>query len=224
MTKVLKLLQLLPLLPAGVWFVLLAALGLLVYGGLALRKRRIGRAIAFGGAGVLVLWAMTAMLVRDEPTRRSPGGGAADPQATLRLLQGVVGLCVAGGGLAALAGGVGMLKDLRRFLASAVRTEGRIVDIGTRISRTSDGRETWVYSPIVEYRTAQGETRRFEHDVWESRQPTRGRSVAVYYDPSNPDDARLKSVFRLWIVPLLVGALGLVFAAAGAFMIVAKPE
>lgn len=110
-------------------------------------------------------------------------------------------LCVVGAGL--LAGGLGLRYFLARRRRRGVRTEGTIVDFRTRSSHASstflppspDGIATPastgggpVYYPIVEFRTADGETVRATSPVGSNPRPGRVGDVAVvHYDPRDPE-------------------------------------
>ena len=219
--RLLELFQMIPSLPGGLLVVLLLAVGLVVFGCVAAIRRQIGRALAFAGGGILVLWGMSAVLLSEAPSRPPT---AAESARTLRILQGVVGLCIAGGGAAAVAGGAGMLRSTLRLLRIGVRTRGRIVDFNKRTSRSTDGTTSKWYAPVIAFETEAGEEHRFEGQAWGTYQPTLGRVVSVLYDPGAPGGARLYSFLVLWVKPLLVGAMGLAFFAAGVFAVFAKPE
>ncbi len=217
----LKLFQMIPSLPGSLLAVMLVAVGLVVYGCVALTRRQIGRALAFAGAGILVLWGVSAVLLSEAPSRPPTADESAR---TMRILQGVVGLCIAGGGAAAVAGGAGMLRSTLRLLRIGVRTRGRIVDFSTRTIRSADGTTSESYAPVIAFQAETGEEHRFEGEAWGRYQPTRGRVVSVLYDPADPAGARLHSFVGLWVTPFFVGAMGLLFFAAGVFVVFAKPE
>lgn len=219
--RLLKLFQMIPSLPGSLLAVMLVAVGLVVYGCVAATRRQIGRALVFAGAGILVLWGVSAVLLSD--------GAAQPPTAdesarTMRLLQGAVGLCIAGGGAAAVAGGAGMFRSTLRLMRIGVRTRGRIVDFSTSLNRRADGTTSETYAPVIAFQTENGEEHRFEGEAWGRYQPTRGRVVSVLYDPAYPAGARLHSFLGLWLTPFFVAAMGLLFFAAGVFVVFAKPE
>lgn len=218
--RLLKLFQVIPTLPAGVLVVMLAALALVVYGGLCVSRRRIGRGIAFGGAGVLVLWGLAIILVSDGESRPPT---AAEARTNMRVAAAVVGLCIAGGGAAALAGALGMIGSTRRFLKIAVSAPGQIVDFATQSRTQANGQTSESHSAVVAFRTEDGQEHRFESQTWSQLQPDVGRRVSVLYDPKNPSEARRRSFFHFWIVPLFIGLMGLVFLAAGLAVVFVEP-
>jgi hypothetical protein len=107
--------------------------------------------------------------------------------------------------------GLGMLiaagvvaQSTLAFRASAVRTEGVVVDLegGT---------------PVVEFADGAGARHRVVGSI-SSDPPAfqRGETVSVRYAPEDPDDARIDGFLESWFVSTLLGGLGSIFFAIGA--------
>jgi len=47
-----------------------------------------------------------------------------------------------------------------------------------------------------------------------------GQSVRVLYDPQNPASARLKGSAQIWLVPIIVAPIGVVFFATGGVLLI----
>jgi len=110
---------------------------------------------------------------------------------------------------------IGLLTagSARRFLATALSAEGRIVDYTE--DRDLDDEQT-MYTPVIEFTTAGGQVQRFSAGVSSSSKPRVGRQVTVLYDPTRPERARLRSWAALWMLPAIFIGLGAVLAVLGA--------
>jgi len=108
------------------------------------------------------------------------------------------------------------------FLASAERTDGTVIELTERVTRTrtSDGfRSTsTTYVPTVEY-TVHGHTYRFESSTG-SNPPAwaEGDTVTVAYDPQNQSDAEIDSFWWSYLGPVVTGVLGVVFTPLGVLL------
>jgi Protein of unknown function (DUF3592) len=100
-----------------------------------------------------------------------------------------------------------------RFVATAERTEGTVIDL----SRSEDSEGSVTYSPVVRF-TADGRTIQFTSSSGSSSPPSVGDRVEVLYDPDDPDDARLSGFLDLWLFPLVAGAIGIACGAIGGFI------
>ena len=94
-------------------------------------------------------------------------------------------------------------------LERSVRTRGTVVDNRLVVDHR-DGLEERSYQPVVEFRDAAGRVRRFS-DPAGSLPPDYavGEAVDVAFEASDPSKARLTSWKRLWLVPVLLVAVGL---------------
>ncbi|MCC7358926.1 MAG: DUF3592 domain-containing protein [Anaerolineales bacterium] len=91
-------------------------------------------------------------------------------------------------------------------------TSGRTVTgtvIENRVVSDSDGD---TYKPVIEYEV-NGQTYAFESP--NSASPPAyavGERVTLRYNPDNPQDARINSLWELWLLPCLLGPAALVLA------------
>ena len=111
-------------------------------------------------------------------------------------------------GAALLAGSAYMYADTRELISTAVKAPGTVVDFEWRSSKggSSD-------YPVVEFVTASGEIRRFTTSG--AGDFARGESVEVFYDVSDPANARVNVFIELWLGSLALGAFGLLCLGAG---------
>jgi len=126
----------------------------------------------------------------------------------------VCSLCVVGAGLAAVFGGVGMWRSNARKRRTWRRAQGRVVDSHQRLRSGSH-----MYSAIVEFEDHHGVRQRMLDPAESSGQPRTGKRMTVLYDPADPEDAEIHTVFRSWAIPVLVSAFGMALTAAGAALL-----
>jgi Protein of unknown function (DUF3592) len=101
-----------------------------------------------------------------------------------------------------------------RFLAGSERADGTVIDLRESYDSQDD---TTSYYPVVRFETAEGQPVRFESDV--STSDDVGDTVEVFYDPDDPNDAKLAGFFNLWGLSLIFGALGAVFTGVGGYLV-----
>jgi hypothetical protein len=114
-------------------------------------------------------------------------------------------------GLVLLGIGGGFAWRTQRFLDSAVRADGVVVELA------STGRS---YAPVVEFTNADGQPLRFRSGL--SRNPPGydvGEHVVVLYPPQAPERARIDTWFELWFVAMLLAGLGAIFGGIGGVML-----
>jgi len=110
-----------------------------------------------------------------------------------------------------------MFESRQAFLATAQPAEGTVVELDlVRSSSGSGSGSSYSYYPIVRFRTAGGEEIQFRGRVG-SNPPSyrRGERIGVLYDPQTPELAEIDGFFSLWGGVLILGLIGLVFAAVG---------
>jgi hypothetical protein len=120
-----------------------------------------------------------------------------------------------GCGLGLLGAAARILRGTGAFLRRAVSATGEVVSLQT--VPPTDAQELPTYRPTVVFTVPPGQRVRFqsiahsypaEHAV--------GTKVPVLYDPERPQDARIASFTSLWLLPCILGGLGLTFASVGA--------
>jgi hypothetical protein len=125
--------------------------------------------------------------------------------------------------VAALAIGMGMLvgftlayRHSRAFVAGAERSDGEIVEVeyGRR-----PGDSTGMYRPVFQFTTKDGRTIRVPSKVRSSSASyRRGDKVVVLYDPGAPENAAIQGFWELYLLPLVLGLIGVVFTGFGVGM------
>lgn len=76
------------------------------------------------------------------------------------------------------------------------------------------------YHPVVEFKVSGDRTYQFRSSAG-SNPPSYhiGEHVEVFYDPTSPSDARIKSFMSLWFPVVITGTLGIIFLSVGIGMI-----
>jgi hypothetical protein len=135
------------------------------------------------------------------------------------------------GGAIFLVVGVKTLVDIQRFEATAVATNGVVVEIAEGVESVRRGSaDNWYYEdvtvfhPVVRFVTAREQEVRFQAsegsaDPWAYGV---GDSIGVLYDPANPRDARLDTwVSRRGdsITQITIGLALLVIGAVGYWLL-----
>ena len=119
-------------------------------------------------------------------------------KALLLLLGGFVMICI----------GIYITIIHIKFSHFAEQTTGKIIDIQS--SRTVKG--TNLYYPVVSYQPLNHERLvKFtaKPGVW-SWLYSAGEEVNIIYSPTNPYDAKIKSFWMLWFLPLILVLLGVI--------------
>ncbi|WP_455753857.1 DUF3592 domain-containing protein [Streptomyces griseorubiginosus] len=109
---------------------------------------------------------------------------------------------------------VSFLADAERTKRTVLALEWRDDDTGTpRRSRSRNGPAA---HPVVEFTSADGTARTFRSSTG-SNPPSydKGDRVEVLYRADSPDDARINGFAYLWLLPLILGGIGLLFAGVG---------
>lgn len=122
----------------------------------------------------------------------------------------VVGIALVVRGILA---GVKQSRKTRRETAAT----GTVADVVKRVFKPGSA---GVYCPVVDFSTATGQVVRFQSDV--GTMPAShhvGQSVAVRYDPADPEKATLDSTTANWLGPGIMIVMGLVFLAMGLVLV-----
>lgn len=123
------------------------------------------------------------------------------------------GLLIVGLGLLIL--GWQAFTNTSQRMRNTVATQGTVVEIKPRLVNTNSGQRTFFY-PIVEFRTASGETVQFESEAGGNPSAYQiGDRVEVMYNPGQPQTAFINS-WELWLpATLFLGTGGLLLIVSG---------
>ncbi|HYF66240.1 MAG TPA: DUF3592 domain-containing protein [Herpetosiphonaceae bacterium] len=103
-----------------------------------------------------------------------------------------------------------------RFLRESIKTTGVLLGYEERISRSSDGPDSWVYAPIIRYTALDGGTREFTDALASSNQRyAPGDPVRIRY-VERGNTASVDSFFALYGAQLISTLLAIGFIL-GAF-------
>jgi hypothetical protein len=129
----------------------------------------------------------------------------------------LIGVLFALIGIAVLISGVvAAVKQVRKS-GRGVATTGTVVDL---VKRVFNAGSAGVYCPVVEF-TASGQPVRFESQFGTMPASHRvGQSIAIRYDPADPQKAEVDSATANWFVPGCTIAMGLLFLLMGLVFVV----
>jgi len=122
-------------------------------------------------------------------------------------------------GIAVLISGViGVVKQSRES-ARRVAATGVVVDLVRRV--VSPG-SAGIYCPTVDFITAAGQTVRFQSEFGTMPASHQvAQSIAVRYNPDNPQEAEVDSATSRWLVPGCMIGMGVLFLGMGlVFMVI----
>jgi hypothetical protein len=118
-------------------------------------------------------------------------------------------------GLGMLYGTYALWSNGAAFRAKAQTVEGTVVDFASE--RDSKGKT--MYSPIVEYTPADGQTLQMTGSTSSSSPSySRGEKVQVMYDPATPEAARLDTFMEKFFGPLILGFFAVIVTLLGWFL------
>jgi hypothetical protein len=120
----------------------------------------------------------------------------------------VIGLVLAGVS-------VSFLTDAEKARGTVVALEWRNDSVGTSSRRVRSNDKPAAY-PVVEFTPTDGAPRTFRSTTG-SNPPSyeEGDRVEVLYRADSPDDAEINGFASLWLLPLVFGGIGLLFAGIG---------
>ncbi len=101
-------------------------------------------------------------------------------------------------------------QDTAAFLTHAAPATGQVVK---NEHRSSNGKTTCY--PVIAFRTDRGQQIEFTSNGSGLCAYAVGETVAVLYDPVAPSEANEDSFFGLWLLPLMLGGMGLGFTGLG---------
>ncbi len=103
-----------------------------------------------------------------------------------------------------------------KFIHTADRAQGKVVELIS--SQDSEGSRT--YRPKVSFQSTNGESHEYISSSGTNPPAHKvGDKVTLYYENSNPDNAKIDSFMDLWFLPAIMGLLGVIFFGIGGCII-----
>jgi hypothetical protein len=130
----------------------------------------------------------------------------------------VAGIFLFVGSMFVLLAGILALR-VRGLLRRGVRTEGVIVDLIPRTSRYPNDDDV-TYAPQVRFTDRNGQAHLVTSST-SSNPPgfNKGDVVLLLYDPLRPEAFLIDTFGQKWILPLILGGMGLLFLAIGTIVL-----
>lgn len=128
-----------------------------------------------------------------------------------------IAFCPVGAVLVAIAAAV--FIRTRIFMSIAQEVKGTVIQMVYRGSSSSSSGGG--YSPVYQFKTKDGKAI-VVTDNLSSNPPAfkEGQVIDVLYDPANPQKASIKRWMSLYLVPLLLGGLGVIFGGVGVALLI----
>jgi hypothetical protein len=103
-----------------------------------------------------------------------------------------------------------------RFKHNAFSIPGKVIDLKPSQSLSSDKKERiTMYAAVIEYTFYGHQYQYISNENYSTPPYNKGDSIALLVDRSNPGEPVINSFFNQWFVTVLLGSLGLIFAAVG---------
>jgi hypothetical protein len=117
-------------------------------------------------------------------------------------------------GLASLIAGAIFFLRTSEFLAIAKTAPGRVI----RLDPDTDNHHNITYHTVFTFDDDSRSSHTIRTSYSQRPQPYDvGDRIVVLYPLDSPDDARIRSFSSLWLLPTILGAIGVVFPAVGLF-------
>jgi hypothetical protein len=130
------------------------------------------------------------------------------PQKIFRLI--AAGFALIGCGL--LAGAFYSYRSTEAFLATAVPATGTVIGY----ERHTDSEGEISYFPVITFTPEDGDEIEFTASTGGGGRPYKiGAPIALRYDPALPFNAAIDTPSDLWVGPIVLGFLGLIFTVVG---------
>jgi hypothetical protein len=102
------------------------------------------------------------------------------------------------------------------FIQRSQTATGIVTALVPVTSRDSDSKQTTDYAPVFSFRTENGQTYTVTSST-SSNPPSFAvnEDVTVLYDPADPQQARIDSFVQLWLVPVILGSIGIISFIVG---------
>ncbi len=123
-------------------------------------------------------------------------------------------LLVAGVGL----GVAGLVSRSRtqRFVDSALQAQAEV----TGLQQRRGNKNTLLYHPVLRFTTQQGSQHEVVSPVGSNPAPYKpGDTVTVLYNPARPEEVRIHTFLQVWLFPLVLGGLGVIFLLVGSGLV-----
>jgi hypothetical protein len=105
------------------------------------------------------------------------------------------------GGFSSLGLGIYLFWSSLNFYRQAIRVEGKVIGLrgGAIVSNTY---------PTVSFTTIEGKKIVFSSESGSNVSPKIGDSIKIYYQPDDPQKARIASFMPFWMLPLMFVIVG----------------
>jgi hypothetical protein len=124
----------------------------------------------------------------------------------------VIGIILLLAGVGLGVGGLVSRSRTQRFVESAVRGQAQV----TGLEQRRGSRSTVMYHPVLRFKTEAGAQHEVVSAVGSSPSPYKpGDTVPILYNPARPQEVRIHSFLHVWLFPIVLGGMGVIFLIVG---------
>jgi hypothetical protein len=117
-----------------------------------------------------------------------------------------IGIC----GLLVIGYGIYDYNQSSQLSSSGMTTSGTVTEIRTIRQKGSDS-----FRPMIEFKTVDNNTIRFETTAKTPYEYSKGQSVTVIYAADDPSNAKIDSFSDFWMRPIIAIFIGFIFTSLG---------
>lgn len=101
------------------------------------------------------------------------------------------------------------------FIRHASRTDGTVVALTEHI----EDDKSVTYTPTFTFTTGSSRSITKKSHIGTNPGFSLGERVPILYDPKNPQDAKIATTAQLWLVPIILGIICVLFMPVGLFLL-----
>ena len=121
-------------------------------------------------------------------------------------------------GILELLGAIYLYSSTSEFLTKAKAVNGKVIEL---VALSSINNNSMTYSPVFQFTDQSGKTHTIQ-SASSSNPPSYevGEEVKIFFNPENPNEAKLNEIFDLWGASIILGivALGSMFLSSIVFI------
>jgi hypothetical protein len=109
------------------------------------------------------------------------------------------------------------LKKSQNLAKNGVKTMAKVIEITERWESDSDGHQSKMYYPLLEFNDESGKKHSFQGNIGSNRKKKYQleQQIEILYDPNEPQKAQLKNFGTMWLMPLILMAVGAMLIFGG---------
>jgi len=109
------------------------------------------------------------------------------------------------------------LKKSQHLNKNGIKTLAKVVKVEKVKSQDEDGYTKYSYRPLLSFKDENQVEHEFKSDVssGNKRKYHEGDEIEIVYDPENSEKAMVKNFFSMWLMPVILGGIGIMIFIVG---------